>query len=119
MKALGCNDGEEKQNKFFLLLIKLLTLDKFEDGTPVSLHGALLAQEILHFNKPIKLVNSILNTDPVKLAKILSDPRGSHVTDAFMASSTIGEKSRESLIKLLQVNEKKVSVTRFIILISG
>lgn len=76
--------------------------DSYEDGKPIHLQGSLLAQEILHFNKPIKLINSILATEPEKLAKILSDPRGCHVTDAFMTSSSIGEKSRESLIKHLQ-----------------
>jgi hypothetical protein len=64
----------------------------------------LIAQEILHFNKPIKLVNSIMASDSEKLCQILSDPRGCHITDAFMTSPTIGEKSRESLIKTLQQN---------------
>ena len=43
-----------------------------------------MVQEILQFNKPIKMVNSLLNTDPEKLSNLLSDPRGSHITDAFM-----------------------------------
>ena len=30
------------------------------------------------------MVNSLLNTDPEKLSNLLSDPRGSHITDAFM-----------------------------------
>jgi hypothetical protein len=30
------------------------------------------------------MVNSLLNTDPEKLSNMLSDPRGSHITDAFM-----------------------------------
>ena len=76
----------------------------FSEESPVNLHGTLIAQEILHFNKPIKLVNSILASDSEKLCQILSDPRGCHITDAFMTSSTIGEKSRESFIKVLQQN---------------
>ena len=104
MKALECQENPEKQNKFLFYLTKLQKSSEFSEETPVNLHGTLIAQEILHFNKPIKLVNSILASDSEKLCQILSDPRGCHITDAFMTSSTIGEKSRESLIKILQQN---------------
>jgi len=104
MKALECQENPEKQNKFLFYLTKLQKSSEFSEETPVNLHGTLIAQEILHFNKPIKLVNSILASDSEKLCQILSDPRGCHVTDAFMTSSTIGEKSRESFIKVLQQN---------------
>ena len=87
-----------------LYLTKLQKSSEFSEETPVNLHGTLIAQEILHFNKPIKLVNSIMASDSEKLCQILSDPRGCHITDAFMTSPTIGEKSRESLIKTLQQN---------------
>ena len=84
--------------------MKLQKSSEFSEETPVNLHGTLIAQEILHFNKPMKVVNSILASDSEKLCQILSDPRGCHITDAFMTSSTIGEKSHESLIKILQQN---------------
>ena len=32
--------------------------------------------------------------DAGELRKIFSDPRGSHILDAFLSSSTVGEKSR-------------------------
>jgi hypothetical protein len=101
MKALQCQDNQEKQAKFLVYLVRLLPASKYEDSAPVSLHGALLTQELLHFNKPIKLANSMIGCDASKLANILSDPRGSHITDAFMTSTSLGEKSRESLVKLL------------------
>ena len=85
-------------------MTKLQKSSEFSEETPVNLHGTLIAQEILHFNKPIKLVNSILASDSEKLCQNLSDPRVCHITDAFMTSSTIGEKSHESLIKILQQN---------------
>ena len=102
MKCLKCYGQPDKEAKFISCLVKMQACDDIsEDSKAVNLQGALLAQEILHFNKPIKLVNSILNSDADKMAKLLSDPRGCHITDAFMASSSIGEKSREALVKLL------------------
>ena len=101
MKALSCHENEDKQNKLFMNLTRLNSSDGAAEVF-VNLQGSLMIQEILCFNKPIKLVNSILATDAGKLAKVLSDPKGCHITDAFMKSTTIGEKSRESLIRNLQ-----------------
>ena len=86
MKTLTCFE-ENQQNKFLLNLAKLMKTSNSEEekSRKINLHGTLLVQEILHFNKPIKLVNSLLNTDPEKLSNLLSDPRGSHITDAFMS----------------------------------
>lgn len=36
------------------------------------------------------------------LKELLCDPRGCHVTDSFFLSTTVGEKSRDGLIKALQ-----------------
>lgn len=105
MKSLGCHDCPEKQKKFLATLVALKPVDQLEsncDQSSVNLHGALLVQEILQFNKPIKLIQSLLATEPTKLGHLLSDPRGSHITDMFMTSPTIGEKSREGIIKLLK-----------------
>ena len=102
MKSLECHENQDKQNKFLFYLVNLQSSTNYTDSSPVNLHGAMITQEILHFNKPIKLVNSILASDSDKLSQLLSDPRGSHITDAFMTSVTIGEKSRENLIKTLQ-----------------
>jgi len=65
---------------------------------------------MLNFSKPIKLVNSILGLDSNKLRNLFSDPKGSHLADAFMKSAAIGEKSRDSLVKCLQVNHLLLQV---------
>ena len=88
----------------------------------MHLHGSLILQQLLHYNKPIKLVRSCLQLPAARLAQLLADPRGCHVTDSFMSrsgrgntlititnnvylplcSSTVGEKSREGLVKSLK-----------------
>ena len=106
MKALHCYEPSQHQEKSAPLLIFLQTKEAYEEADretlAISLHGALILQEIFKFNKPIKIVNSFLSVDAESLVKIFSDPKGSHLTDAFVSSATIGEKSRESLLKKIQ-----------------
>lgn len=68
---------------------------------PLNLHGSLIIQAMLNFNKPIKIVNSVLETEINELLRLFGDPKGSRVLDAFMDSKYIGEKSREKMYKKL------------------
>ena len=126
--ALHCADS---MDQFSNLLLRLVTREAAvaEGGTanefPVHLHGSLVLQEMLWFQvgirqsiilififtkcndfylfqKPIRLVTSLLSLDPPRLRAVLADPRGCHVTDALVTSDTVGEKSREAVVKRLQ-----------------
>lgn len=110
MKTLHCYEPSQHQLKVVPLLSYLSTRESYEEATQsvansaplsVNLRGSLIIQELLNFNKPIKIVNSILDMDANELKTLLCDPRGCHITDSFMLSSTIGEKSRDGLIKVL------------------
>ncbi|XP_017757208.1 PREDICTED: nucleolar protein 9 [Eufriesea mexicana] len=110
LKSLHC-EGNEKQNRTMACIAGLRTPEQLEslekneesDSKPlISLHGSLIVQAILKFNKPIKMVNSLLETDGEELVQLLEDPRGSRILDAFMDSKYIGEKSREKLTKKLK-----------------
>lgn len=68
---------------------------------PLHLHGSLIIQAILKFNKPIKVINSLLEMNDEELLRLFSDPKGSRILDAFMDSKYIGEKNREKLCKKL------------------
>ena len=109
MKSLHCYDPASLQLKLVPLTIRLTTkeaLDESAEGFPYHLHGSLILQELLNFNKPIKVVNSLLALDSGSLKNILTDPKGSHISDAFMSSSTVGEKSRTAIVKSLHVSSK-------------
>ena len=115
MKSLHCYEPSQHQSKFVPLLLRLCPREVAEEGDGgdlrVHLHGSLILQEILAFNKPIKVVNSLLGMPPKELKTVLSDPRGSHVTDAFMSSPTIGEKSREAVVRALKVIDESSAFT--------
>ena len=70
---------------------KYFSRETLEPGdASVHLHGSLILQQLLHYNKPIKLVRSCLQLPAAQLAQLLADPRGCHVTDSFMSRSGRG-----------------------------
>lgn len=107
MKALHCFEPEEKQNKFILCACKFSKYENLQDMNlekeKLNLHGTLIVQLLLDFNKPIKIVNSLLNMETVDLKNLFMNTMGSHIVDSYVKSKYVGEKSREKLIRKLQV----------------
>merc|ERR1719234_307902 len=103
MKVLHCS---EKQELLAPLLAHLVTLECWSseggEHPPVHLHGSLALQQLLLFTKPIKVVTSLLGLGSAQLAALLGDPRGCHITDSFLTSKHVGEKSREGLVRGLR-----------------
>lgn len=100
--ALHCAEPKDRAAHLAVLTMKLKPFEvAATDRTNVfvHLHGSMVLQAMLQFNKPIKLVQSLLDTKPNELAELFSGPRGSHVVDAYIGSKFIGEKSREKFIK--------------------
>lgn len=115
MKALHCIEPKERQSLLCPLTLSLVT---YEEQIPsnklfIHLHGSLILQTLLSFNKPIQAVNSLLDMNTGDLKTVLTDPKGCHVMDAFMKSEFVGEKSRDRIIKKLQVSLR--SCTLFIV----
>ncbi|XP_015121551.1 nucleolar protein 9 [Diachasma alloeum] len=107
-KGLKCDEPQERQLFLVPLAARLITYEQFESAKrqgrsiPLHLHGSLILQAILQFNKPIKIVNSMFSMDAEELAALFSDPKGSRILDAFMDSKFVGEKSRDKLAKQLK-----------------
>jgi len=112
METFHCYDPEPRQLKIVSLVSRLVTYDVAfsEDNDAeketynVLYTGSQLVQTLLHFNKPIKIVQSLLDMDNGELKDLLCDSCGSRVMDAFVAAEFVGEKSREKLIQKLQGN---------------
>ncbi|XP_017049842.1 LOW QUALITY PROTEIN: nucleolar protein 9 [Drosophila ficusphila] len=112
--ALHVSGDKEKAKLFFSCLIKLKPFEVVgsDESGFVHLHGSLIAQHVLQFNKPIFLVNCILDLPATQLAQVFNTPNGSHIVDAFMQSKFIGEKSRERLIRQLDGFYVDLAITR-------
>lgn len=107
-ELLECGSSAESQTRFISCAVTLTSLTGLKissDGEkrpPLSLHGSLMIQAMLNFNKPIKIVNALLETNNEELLRLFGDPKGSRILDAYMDSKYIGEKSREKLFKKLR-----------------
>nr|CAD7424786.1 unnamed protein product [Timema monikensis] len=116
MKALHCWEPAQQQLMFVPLLVRLVTMETYKQNKDsplfVQLHGSLLLQSMLHFKKPIKVVASILSMSSSDLRDVLSNPKGCHITDVFMSSEYIGEKSRDKLIHTLKGNFVKMACSK-------
>lgn len=112
--ALDCIAPKERADQLAILTMKLKPYEIATKDTTnaVHLHGSIILQAMLSFNKPIKLVQSLLDTKPNELAEIFSGPNGSYVVDAFIRSKYIGEKSREKFIKHLNGTFLEMAVSR-------
>lgn len=114
--SLQCHGSPAKTAVFFQCLVKLKPHDiTLQDKSAfVHLHGSLIVQSLLQYNKPIMLVNCIVeSTEPAQLVSIFNTPNGSHIVDAFMGSKYIGEKSREKLIRRLEGFYMELAVSKF------
>ncbi|XP_043269927.1 nucleolar protein 9 [Venturia canescens] len=107
-KTLNCEEAE-KQSKIVPAVAALQSSEKIQESSEthdskleINLHGSIALQAMLRFNKPIKIVNSLLAMKPEDVVELFSNPKGSRILDAFMESKFIGEKSREKLAKSLQ-----------------
>ena len=54
-KALHCNDNLDE---IAMTCIKMAPNDKLSEELPINLHGSLILQELLTFNKPIQVKTS-------------------------------------------------------------
>jgi len=104
-ELLKCDVTADNQAQLIRCITTLKKPSQLKDESgnplPIHLHGSLILQAILKFNKPIKAVNSLLEMNTEELVQLFMDPKGSRILDAFMDSKYIGEKSREKLYKKL------------------
>uniref|UniRef100_A0A182QVR7 PUM-HD domain-containing protein n=1 Tax=Anopheles farauti TaxID=69004 RepID=A0A182QVR7_9DIPT len=101
LDALHCSEATPA--KMIMAVLFLIPIDVTPPNAPkIHLHGSLILQAILDFNKPIKFVTALLEMPSDRLVEILCDPRGSFIANAFVKSRFVGEKSREKLVRHLE-----------------
>lgn len=112
LKSLEC--AAEKTAKCIMPIVALTPLNIVDEKADVeiTLHGSLILQHIFQFNKPIKIVQSLLDMKPQDIANIFCDQKGSRIADAYLESKFIGEKSREKLIKHLEGMYLKMALSK-------
>ncbi|VVC26352.1 Hypothetical protein CINCED_3A020959 [Cinara cedri] len=104
-ESLKCKE-ETEDGITVLLLIGLKVIENYDSSCkepPIHIHGSMIVQTLLKFNKPIKVVNNLINLETERLVYIFCDVKGSYVANAYFESTFIGERSREKMIWKLKV----------------
>ncbi|XP_018569686.1 nucleolar protein 9 [Anoplophora glabripennis] len=120
MKSFDCFEPEDRQKCFVICMCRF---NKFENVKEISsdnlqkdklsLHGTLILESLLDFNKPIKIVNSILDMEQQDLKNLFCNSMGSHITDSFVKGLFVGEKSREKLVRKMMGTYQELATSKY------
>ncbi|XP_053618635.1 nucleolar protein 9 [Plodia interpunctella] len=108
----------EHQKYFSVLVLRLLPSDRVELSKLdkeyfINVHGSVILQCILEFQRPAKAVNSLLELSPEELLVILCDAKGCHVTDVFCTSQCVGVKARDKMLWRLKGYYQKLALSQY------
>ncbi|XP_034826444.2 nucleolar protein 9 [Maniola hyperantus] len=103
-KALNCSEPDYQKHLAVqcLKMAPLRTNDTNKEYF-IHVHGSVVLQTMLDFQRPAKVVSCLLELAPEELVYIMCDSKGSHVADAFCKGQFVGAKARDKLIWRLKV----------------
>ncbi|XP_049879941.1 nucleolar protein 9 isoform X2 [Pectinophora gossypiella] len=115
--AFNCTDPSQ-QKYFSVCCLRLLPLNRIDVSKLVSdyfihIHGSVILQTILDFQRPAKAVNSLLELAPEELVVIFSDAKGCHVADALCRGQCVGVKARDKLVWRLKGYYQKLALSQY------
>ncbi|OWR41695.1 hypothetical protein KGM_213376 [Danaus plexippus plexippus] len=112
--VLNCSEAEPK--RFIIQCLRLVPLsDKTMDTTNyfIHVHGSVIVQTMLGFQRPAKLVSSILELSSEELVYILCDPKGCHIADAFTTQNLVGVKARDKMVWKLKGYYQNMAISQY------
>ncbi|KAJ2938927.1 hypothetical protein O0L34_g17738 [Tuta absoluta] len=115
--ALKCS--EQSQQKYFsVCCLRLLPVDridvkKLDTEYFIHVHGSVILQTILDFQRPAKAVQGLLELSTEQLMIILNDAKGCHVADALCKGQCVGVKARDKLVWRLKGYYQKLALSQY------
>lgn len=106
-QALKCSQTENR--KYFavlcarLLPLNRLDLSKLEETYFVNVHGSVILQTMLNFQRPKSVIDCFLAMSTKELSILFCDAKGCHIADSYCGGKFVGIKSKELLVKKLKV----------------
>ncbi|XP_066249422.1 nucleolar protein 9 [Euwallacea similis] len=119
LKTLNCHEPEERLKHFVICMSRLTPLNENSTSNQnlakerLNLQGTLMLQLMLEFNKPIKVVNSLLAMEVQDLRDLFSNSMGSHIVDSYVKSEFVGEKSRERLVRKMAGTYQDLAASKY------
>uniref|UniRef100_A0A2A4JPI7 Nucleolar protein 9 n=1 Tax=Heliothis virescens TaxID=7102 RepID=A0A2A4JPI7_HELVI len=115
--ALKCN-SPENQKYFSVLCLRLLPLERVDLNALdkeyfINVHGSVILQCILDFQRPAKAVTGLLDLTAEQLMVIFCDAKGCHVADALCKGQCVGVKARDKLVWRLKGYYQKLALSQY------
>lgn len=106
-QALQCTKPEN-QKYFAVLCARLVPLNrvdvtKLSQAYFVNIHGSVVLQTMLSFQRPKQIIDSLLAMSSKELMTLFFDAKGCHIADSYCGGKFVGVKSKELLVKKLKV----------------
>lgn len=105
--ALECTAAEN--HKYFILLcarllpLNRIDMSKVEEPYFINIHGSVVLQTMLSFQRPKKVIDSLLAMSQRGILNLFCDAKGCHIADSLFEGQFVGVKSREYLTRRLKV----------------
>ncbi|XP_037965736.2 nucleolar protein 9 [Plutella xylostella] len=118
LEAALCCSSPEHQKYFPVLLLRLLPLprvrvDQLDTEYFIHVHGSVILQTVLDFQRPAKAVTGLLELTPDQLMVIFCDAKGCHVADAFFKGRFVGVKARDKMVWKLKGYYQKLALSQY------
>lgn len=107
-QALKCSQAENR--KYFAVLcarmlpLNRLDLTKLEEAYFVNVHGSVILQTMLNFQRPKSIIDCLLAMSAKELTILFCDAKGCHIADSYCDGKYVGVKSKEVLVRKLKVS---------------
>lgn len=86
-------------------IVKLKPIELCQDSNNfIHIHGSVIMQTLLRFQKPIEIISALIGCDNEKLVPLLMTTKGSYIVDAFFQAPFVGEKSKIKFIRKFEVS---------------
>ncbi|VVC86378.1 unnamed protein product, partial [Leptidea sinapis] len=114
-EALGCSEADKQTHlaRQCLMMTPLTEKEIPREGYFIHVHGSVILQTVLKFQRPAKVVNSLLELSPESLLYIFCDAKGCHVSDALCTGEFVGVKSRDKLIWKLKGYYQSLALSQY------
>lgn len=103
--ALNIQPGSSAQEgQLIMAILKLKPVEANQDfNTFIHIHGSVILQTLLRFQKPIEIISALIEMETAKLISLICTAKGSYIVDVLFQAPFVGEKSRIRFIKKFEV----------------
>lgn len=98
--------GDPHEGHLIIAILKLKPVEANQEANSfIHIHGSVILQTLLRFQKPIEIISALIEIDNAKLIPLISTAKGSYIVDVLFQAPFVGEKSKIKFIKKFEVRK--------------